>query len=113
MRASASAAIVDDVFRALSDPTRRDVVARLTRSPASVSELAEPFAMTLPSFVQHLGVLESSGIVRSRKAGRVRTYELVSKRLRFAEDWLAAQRGQWEQRMDRFATYANTMDDDQ
>jgi DNA-binding transcriptional ArsR family regulator len=105
-------AIVDDVFRALSDPTRRDVVARLTRSPASVSELAEPFAMTLPSFVQHLRVLESSGVVRSKKTGRVRTYQLVTKRLQFAEDWLVAQREEWEQRMDRFETYANNMTDD-
>jgi DNA-binding transcriptional ArsR family regulator len=100
--------IVDDVFRALSDATRRDVVARLTRSPASVTDLAEPFAMTLPSFVQHLGVLESSGVVRSKKAGRIRTYELVPKRLLVAEHWLAARRDHWEQRMDRFATYVNT-----
>ena len=112
MSPTSSAAIVDDVFRALSDPTRRDVVARLTRSPASVSELAEPFAMTLPSFVQHFGVLESSGLVRSKKTGRVRTYELVPKRLQRAEQWLAAQRGQWEQRMDRFEAYAHTMDAD-
>jgi DNA-binding transcriptional ArsR family regulator len=106
------AAVVDNVFRALSDPTRRAVVARLTRRPASVTELAEPFAMALPSFVQHLGVLESSGVVRSKKTGRVRTYELVPKRLLFAENWLAAQREQWEQRMDQFATYVEEMDDD-
>jgi DNA-binding transcriptional ArsR family regulator len=103
---------VDRVFRALSDPTRREVVARLTRSPASVSELAEPFDMALPSFVQHLRVLESSGVVRSTKAGRVRTYQLVPKRLQVAEQWLAAQRDVWERRMDRFERYANSMEDD-
>jgi DNA-binding transcriptional ArsR family regulator len=103
---------VDRVFRALSDPTRRDVVARLTRSPASVSELAEPYDMALPSFVQHLRVLESSGVVRSTKAGRVRTYQLVPKRLQVAERWLAAQRDVWERRMDRFERYANSMEDD-
>ena len=107
------AATVDGVFRALSDPTRRDVIARLTRSPASVSELAEPFDMALPSFVQHLRVLESSGLVRSTKAGRVRTYQLAPKRLQVAEHWLAAQRDMWERRMDRFERYVNTMEDDQ
>jgi DNA-binding transcriptional ArsR family regulator len=103
---------VDGVFRALADPTRRDVVTRLTRSPASVSELAEPFEMALPSFVQHLQVLESSGLVRSTKTGRVRTYELVPKRLQLAEHWLASQRDVWERRMDRFERYANSMEDD-
>ena len=107
------AATVDEVFRALSDPTRRGVIARLTRSPASVSELAEPFDMALPSFVQHLRVLESSGLVRSTKSGRVRTYQLVPKRLQVAEHWLAAQRDVWARRMDRFERYANTMEDDQ
>jgi DNA-binding transcriptional ArsR family regulator len=107
------AATVDGVFRALSDPTRRDVIARLTRSPASVSELAEPFDMALPSFVQHLRVLESSGVVRSTKKGRVRTYELLPKRLLVAEHWLAAQRDVWERRMDRFERYAHAMEDDQ
>lgn len=109
----ASVAQVDRVFRALSDPTRRDVVARLTRSPASVSELAEPFAMALPSFVQHLRVLESSGVIRSTKSGRVRTYRLVPKRLEVAEHWLAAQRELWQRRMDQFERYANSMEDDQ
>jgi DNA-binding transcriptional ArsR family regulator len=109
----ASGALTDGVFRALSDPTRRDVIARLTLSPASVSELAEPFDMALPSFMQHLRVLESSGVVRSTKAGRVRTYRLVPKRLQMAERWLAAQRDLWERRMDRFQTYANSMEDEQ
>ncbi|MEO5837876.1 MAG: metalloregulator ArsR/SmtB family transcription factor [Acidimicrobiales bacterium] len=104
---------VDAVFRALSDSTRRDVIARLTKSPASVSELAAPFDMALPSFVQHLRVLESSGVVRSTKAGRVRTYQLVPKRLQMAEHWMATQRDVWERRMDRFERYANTMENDQ
>ena len=108
-----SVAMVDGVFRALSDPTRRDVIARLTRCPASVSELAEPFDMALPSLMQHLRVLESSGVVRSTKAGRVRTYQLVPKRLQVAERWLAAQRDLWERRMDRFETYANGLEDEQ
>ena len=109
----ASGALIDGVFRALSDPTRRDVIARLTLSPASVSELAEPFDMALPSLMQHLRVLESSGVVRSTKAGRVRTYRLVPKRLQVAERWLAAQSDLWERRMDRFETYANSMEDEQ
>ena len=109
----ASVATVDGVFRALSDPTRRDVIARLTRCPASVSELAEPFDMALPSLMQHLRVLESSGVVRSTKTGRVRTYQLVPKRLQVAEHWLAAQRDLWERRMDRFERYANSLEDEQ
>ena len=75
---------IDGVFRVLSDPTRRRVLERLSKSSASVSELAMPFDMALPSFVQHLRVLESSGLVRSTKTGRVRTYELVPKRLKLA-----------------------------
>jgi DNA-binding transcriptional ArsR family regulator len=110
---AASVATVDEVFRALSDPTRRDVIARLTRRPASVSELAKPFDMALPSLMQHLRVLESSGVVRSTKTGRVRTYQLVPKRLQLAERWLVAQRDLWERRMDRFESYANRMGDEQ
>lgn len=96
---------IDSVFRALSDPTRRQVLERLSRSPASVSELAAPFEMALPSFLAHLKVLESSGIVRSRKAGRVRTYQLAPRRLRIAEDWLSRQRTTWEQRFDQLDSY--------
>lgn len=96
---------IDDVFRALADPTRRRVMERLSRSPASVGELAEPFAMALPSFVQHLRVLEACGLVRSRKAGRVRTYRLEPERLRQAEDWLARQRSLWERRLDQLDSY--------
>lgn len=96
---------IDGIFRALSDPTRRDVLERLCKSPGSVSELAEPFDMALPSFVEHLKILEGCGLVRSTKAGRVRTYRLVPKRLRLAEDWLAQQRTIWERRLDRLDSY--------
>src|SRR5213075_2141193 len=96
---------IDGVFRALSDPTRRQVLARLSRSPASVSKLAEPFDMALPSFVAHLRVLEGCGLVRSRKAGRVRTYEIAPKRLKLAEDWLGQQRTLWERRLDQLDAY--------
>jgi DNA-binding transcriptional ArsR family regulator len=78
---------------------------RLARSPASVSELAEPFAMALPSFVQHLKTLESCGLVRSRKTGRVRVYRIAPRRLKVAEDWLARQRSMWERRLDRLDAY--------
>lgn len=96
---------IDSIFRALSDPTRRQVLERLCRSPASVSDLAAPFEMALPSFLEHLKVLESSGLVRSRKTGRVRTYQLAPKRLRVAEDWLTKQRTLWEQRFDQLDSY--------
>ena len=100
---------IDHVFRALSDPTRRHVLARLSRSPASVSELAAPFDMALPSFVQHMGILEESGLVRSRKTGRVRTYQLAPKRMRLAENWLVKQRALWESRLDQLDAYLMTL----
>jgi DNA-binding transcriptional ArsR family regulator len=96
---------IDAVFRALADPTRRRVLERLSRSPASVSELAEPFAMALPSFVQHLRLLEESGLVRSEKTGRVRTYQIAPRRLRLAENWLVRQRALWERRLDQLDDY--------
>lgn len=86
-------------------PTRRHVLERLSRSPASVSELARPFDMALPSFVEHLRVLEGCGLVRSKKIGRVRTYRLVPKRLKLAEDWLGRQRALWERRLDQLDAY--------
>ena len=92
---------MDAIFRALSDPTRRHVLERLSRGAASVSELAAPFDMALPSFVQHLRVLEESGLVRSHKEGRVRTYRLTPARLKQAEDWLGKQRKFWERRLDQ------------
>lgn len=93
------------VFQALSDPTRRAVIERLSRGPAPTSELARPFDMALPSFLQHLDVLAGSGLVRSRKTGRVRTYELAPDKLRRAEDWMAKQRDLWEKRLDRLDAY--------
>jgi DNA-binding transcriptional ArsR family regulator len=106
---SAVAEPIDSVFRALSDPTRRQVLERLSRSPGSVSELAKPFNMTLPSFVEHLRVLESCGLVRSKKTGRVRTYQLAPRRLRLAEDWLSQQRKFWERRLDQLDAYLLTL----
>jgi DNA-binding transcriptional ArsR family regulator len=100
---------VDSVFRALSDPTRRHVLERLSRGPASVSELAGPHDMALPSFVQHLSALESYGLVRSTKRGRVRTYRLVPRRLKLAESWLARQRSMWERRLDQFDEYVTQL----
>lgn len=96
---------IDGVFRALADPTRRQVLERLSRSPASVSELAEPFEMALPSFMEHLRILEAYGLVRSGKTGRVRTYQLVPKRMQEAEDWLARQRTFWNTRLDQLDNY--------
>lgn len=97
------------VFQALADPTRRAVLQRLGRGPAAMSELAEPFDMALPSFSQHLDVLERSGLVRSHKSGRVRTYELSARPLKTAENWLAKQRALWERRLDQLDSYLTTM----
>lgn len=91
---------LDLVFHALADPTRRMVVERLTGGAATVAELAESAPMSLPSFVQHLGVLEKAGLVKSNKSGRVRTYELVPKRLQSADDWMATQRSRWNARLE-------------
>ncbi len=99
----------DAVFSALANPTRRKVLERLSSGPATVTELAEPFDMALPSFVQHLTALERSRLVTSQKTGRVRTYELVPERFRVAEDWLAARRRTWEARLDRFAQYVHQL----
>jgi DNA-binding transcriptional ArsR family regulator len=96
---------LDRVFQALADPTRRDIVERLTRGPASVSALAEPLAMSLPAVMQHLQVLEACGLVRSEKVGRVRTCQVDPPALRAAEDWLARQRTAWETRLDRLGDH--------
>ena len=100
---------LDLVFRALSHPTRRAVVERLGRGPAATTDLARPFSMALPSFTQHMDVLEESGLVRSRKEGRVRTYRLAPRPMAEAEDWLAAQRSIWERRLDQLDDYLNEM----
>jgi DNA-binding transcriptional ArsR family regulator len=96
---------LDLMFQALADPTRRVMVERLCRGPASVSELARPFAMSLPGVVQHLQVLEASGLVRSEKAGRVRTCRIEPTALRTAEQWIAGRRTSWERRLDRLGEY--------
>jgi DNA-binding transcriptional ArsR family regulator len=100
------AAQLDGIFQALSDPTRRAVLDRLARGPASVSELAEPFAMALPSFVKHIRILEESGCIKTRKEGRVRTCEIEKKTFALAEKWLAEQRDLWEGRTDRLERLA-------
>jgi DNA-binding transcriptional ArsR family regulator len=96
---------LDRVFQALADPTRRNLVERLIRGPASVSDLAQPLAMSLPAVMQHLGVLEVSSLVRSEKVGRVRTCRIEPGPLHMAEDWIVAQRTQWEQRLDQLGDY--------
>src|SRR5688572_17496650 len=105
----AQSAVADDVFYALSNSTRRKVLEQLSAGPATVSELAEPFDMRLPSFVQHLSVLEQTRLVKSKKRGRVRTYEIVPERFKVAEDWLSEQRRVWEVRLDRFDEYVRQL----
>jgi len=96
---------ISRVFQALADPTRRAVVERLARGPASTTELARPFDMALPSFAQHLAMLEQCGMVRSRKEGRVRCYQLAPKPLATAESWMAEQHAIWNQRLDQMQDY--------
>lgn len=93
--------VLDRVFHALADPTRRKAIERLATGPASTSQLAEPFDMALPSFTQHLGVLERAGLVTSTKKGRVRTYRLAPAALEIADGWLTEQRRLWERRLDQ------------
>jgi DNA-binding transcriptional ArsR family regulator len=100
---------LSEVFHALGDPTRLAIVSSLKRGPESVSTLASPFEMALPSFMKHLAVLERSGVVRSTKAGRVRTCELVPKTLSHAERWMAEQRAAWEARSDRMASFVENL----
>ena len=102
-------AVADDVFYALSNSTRRKVLERLSVGPATVSELAAPFDMKLPSFVEHLSVLEQSRLVKSKKRGRVRTYEIAPERFTVVEHWLTARRRSWEARLDRFDQYVKAL----
>ena len=102
-------AVADDVFYALSNSTRRKVLEQLSSGPATVSELAAPFDMKLPSFVQHLLVLEQSRLVKSKKRGRVRTYEIAPERFRVAEDWLTSRRRLWEARLDQLDQYVRKL----
>jgi DNA-binding transcriptional ArsR family regulator len=104
---------LDLVFQALGDSTRRAVLERLSGGPAPVSELARPFNMALPSFLQHLGVLERCGLVRSRKRGRVRTCELAPQPLKTAEGWLVGQRSLWERRLDQLDSYLKQLKEKQ
>ena len=106
-------AALDRVFQALADPARRVMVDRLARGPASVSELAQPLAMSLPAVLQHLQVLEASGLVRSAKAGRVRTCRIQPAALRTAESWIARRRASWERRLDRLGDFLAAQGDQQ
>lgn len=101
---------LDSLFHALADPARRAMVERLGRGPAPVSELARPLQMSLPSVMQHLGVLESAGLVRSEKRGRVRTCSIRGDTLSLAEQWIHARRREWEGRLDRLGEYLKTME---
>ena len=107
----AQSAVADDVFHALSNATRRKILEQLSVGPATVSDLAAPFDMKLPSFVQHLSVLEQSRLVKSKKRGRVRTYEIAPERFKVAEDWLTERRRLWEARFDRFDEYVTQLKD--
>jgi DNA-binding transcriptional ArsR family regulator len=100
---------LDRLFQALADPTRRAVVERLGRGPTATSELARPFDMALPSFVQHLDVLEKAGLVTSKKEGRVRTYRLTPQPLQAVDDWMTTQRQLWERRLDQLDEYVRTL----
>jgi DNA-binding transcriptional ArsR family regulator len=98
-------AAMDRMFQALADPSRRGMVDRLCRGPASVSELARPLAMSLAAVVQHLQVLEASGLISSRKVGRVRTCSIEPAALGAAEGWITQRRAMWESRLDRLGDF--------
>ena len=100
---------LDLAFQALADPARRAMVERLSRGRTSVSELARPFAMSLPAVMQHLALLEKAGLVRSHKSGRVRTCEIDAAALGRAERWISRRRMEWEQRLDRLGHYLETL----
>ena len=102
---------LSQVFKGLGDPTRRAVLERLSRGPAPVTELARPFGMALPSFTQHLDVLEDCGLVKSRKLGRVRTYHIVPTPLKRAQTWLDQQRAHWERRLDQLDAHLLSLKD--
>lgn len=100
---------LDLAFQALADPTRRAMVERLSRGPTSVSDLARPLPMSLPAVMQHLAILESSGLVRSEKIGRVRTCQINPTALSEAEHWINARRTEWEGRLDQLGQYLETL----
>jgi len=99
---------LDGIFQALADPTRRAVLGRLAKGPAGISDLAKPFDMTLPSFMKHIHLLEGTGLIRTRKEGRVRTCALETKPFAVVEAWLSAQRAIWEARTDRLEQFVIT-----
>jgi DNA-binding transcriptional ArsR family regulator len=101
---------LDLLFHALADPGRRAMVERLSRGPAPVSELAKPLPMSLPSAMQHLGVLEAAGLVRSEKVGRVRTCSIEPEALSLAARWINARRIEWDRRFDRLDDYLKTLE---
>jgi DNA-binding transcriptional ArsR family regulator len=101
---------LDRLFHALADPARRTMVERLSRGPAPVTELARPLSMSLPAVMQHLGVLEAAGLVRSEKIGRVRTCSIEPQALSQAEQWINARRTEWERRLDRLGDYLKTLE---
>lgn len=109
----AAAAVLDRTFQALADPARRKMVERLTVGPASVSELAAPLSMSLPAVMQHLQLLEASGLVKSEKVGRVRTCSIDFRALGAAETWISERRRLWEQRLDRLADFLGENDEDE
>jgi DNA-binding transcriptional ArsR family regulator len=96
---------LDTVFHALADPTRRAILERLSRSPASVSDLARPLSISFPAVMQHLAALEASGLVISKKTGRVRTCQIEPRMLSLTEQWISARRLEWERRLDRLGNY--------
>ena len=103
---------LDLAFQALADPSRRAMVDRLAQGPASVSELAKPLAMSLPAVMQHLQVLEASGLVVSEKVGRVRTCRIEPKAFTQAEQWIAERRALWERRLDRLGQFLDETEED-
>ncbi|HEX3863216.1 MAG TPA: metalloregulator ArsR/SmtB family transcription factor [Stellaceae bacterium] len=100
---------LDRLFQALADPARRAMIERLSRGPAPVSELARPLPMSLPAAMQHLGVLEAAGLVRSEKVGRVRTCAIEPQALSLVEQWIDARRREWEHRLDRLSAYLEVL----
>lgn len=105
--------VLDRVFRALSNPTRREVVARLGKGPAAMTDLAKPFDMALPSFLQHLQVLEDSGLVSSKKTGRVRVFQLEPEPFLEAESWMDRRRREWKSRLDQLDRLLRQMKEEQ
>ncbi|MGE0044838.1 MAG: ArsR/SmtB family transcription factor [Hyphomonadaceae bacterium] len=111
-KAQASSDALDLVFHALADPSRRAVIERLSKGPASVSELAKPLNMALPSVMQHLALLEESGLIRSEKVGRVRTCRMDTAAIARVEKWLTQRRQSWERKLDRLGAYLDEMEDE-